>query len=483
MWWGPLISVYGLAFSPDGKLLASAGDNGGVRKNAVQLWDAATGEELRQFDGHRDLPVAVAFSPDGRLLASAGYDRTIRFWEVSTRRELRQCQGHQGRVTSVVFSPDGKLLASGGIVATNVLQGIAADQADHVRLWDVATGTELRKLAVRANAVAFAADGKTLAGGGLVLDVQTVQPGQRGGAGIRKGNVTIDAFHVISMADVATGEELVRIPFRGAGVALSPDGQVLASGYGCQNHFGMSNDIAPNGMNAEKSSYRVRLWDAATGKELLQLAEEDARVLAFSPDGKTLAAGSFSKNAVFLWDLASEGRAPGVEPKSLEARELASLWADLAGDEAARAYQAVWTLVRAGPNAVAFLKERLQPLPAVDSNRVRQLLTQLDDNHFAVREKASRELRDLGATVEPFLRQALADGPSAEARKRLDALLEALKRLGPSPDDRRRRWAVQVLEAIGSQEAREVLALLARGAPVAPQTALAKPSLQRLARK
>jgi hypothetical protein len=242
----------------------------------------------------------------------------------------------------------------------------------------------------------------------------------------------------------------------------------------------MSNVLGPNGMNAAKSSYRVRLWDAATGKELLQLAEKDARVLAFSPDGKTLAAGSFAKKAVFLWDLASEGRAPGADPKSLKAHELASLWADLAGDDAARAYQAVWTLVGAGPSAVAFLQEHVRPLPAIDPNRVRQLISQLDDNQFAVREKATRALQDLGLTVEPFLRQALADRPSVEARKRLETLLDTLKRQGRSADERRQRWVIQVLEAIGSPEARDLLGLLGRGSPSAPETELAKAALKRL---
>jgi WD40 repeat protein len=473
-----IYAIYGLAFSPDGKLLASAGNY------AVRLWDPATGVEVHRLQGHQGVPVAVAFSPDGRLLASAGYDQSIRLWELSTWREVRQCRGHEGRITSVAFSPDSKTLASGGIIASNVLRGTDADQADQVRLWNVATGKEISKLAVRASVVAFAADGKTLAGGGRILDVQTVQPGQKGGGGaMRIGNLTVDAFDLIAIADVATGEELARIPWRGTALAFSPDGLVLASGMGSSRHFGISNDIAPGGLNAEKSNYRVRLWETATGKKLLQLAEDRVEVLAFSPDGKTLAAGTYSGNTVFLWNLASEGRAPGVQAKRLSRRALADLWADLASNDAARAYQAVWTLAGAGPTAVAFLKEQLRPIPEMDRNRVRQLITQLDDDQFVARENGSQELQGLGRTVEPFLRQALADGPSAEARKRLEGLLQTLKRQGLSSEERRQRWVVQVLEAIGSPEAREVLALLARGAPEAPQTELAKAALKRLDRR
>jgi WD40 repeat protein len=101
--------VNSVAFSPDGRLLASGGDDG-----AVSLWDSATGEALRSLQGHTDWVRSVAFSPDGRLLASGGDDWAVRLWDSATGEALRSLKEHTRWVISVAFSPDGRLLASGG---------------------------------------------------------------------------------------------------------------------------------------------------------------------------------------------------------------------------------------------------------------------------------------------------------------------------------------------------------------------------------
>lgn len=143
--------IMSLAFSPNGKLLASASLDG-----TISLWDMTRREDVGRIQAHKDGVFSVAFSPDGKLLASAGVERLVRLWDVTTHKEIRQFRGHEDKIASVAFAPDGKLLASGSYDKT-------------IRLWDVATGKALRVLKgheVRVTSVVFSPDGKQLVSGG-----------------------------------------------------------------------------------------------------------------------------------------------------------------------------------------------------------------------------------------------------------------------------------------------------------------------------
>src|SRR5204862_29931 len=98
-----------VAYSPNGKRLASASQDG-----TVKVWDVETRRELRTYTGHTEMVRAVAFSPDGKLIASAGGDKDIRLWEADTGKDIRPLKGHTEFVTGIAFSPDGTHLASGG---------------------------------------------------------------------------------------------------------------------------------------------------------------------------------------------------------------------------------------------------------------------------------------------------------------------------------------------------------------------------------
>ncbi len=142
--------VFSVAFSPDGRLLASGSDD-----ETIKLWEVATGREVRTLEGHFGVVFSVAFSPDGRLLASGSWDATIKLWEVATGREVRTLTGHTSYVWSVAFSPDGRLLASGSDDKT-------------IKLWEVATGREVRTIKGHTSyvwSVAFSPDGRLLASG------------------------------------------------------------------------------------------------------------------------------------------------------------------------------------------------------------------------------------------------------------------------------------------------------------------------------
>jgi WD40 repeat protein len=144
---GPVCSV---AFSLDGKQVVS-----GSADKIVRIWDAQTGAELRVLLGHNDYVCSVAFSPDGKQVVSGSGDKTVRIWDAQTGAELRVLQDHDSWVFSVAFSPDGKQVVSG-----------SGDKT--VRIWAVQTGVELRVLQGHnddVRSVAFSPDGKQVVSG------------------------------------------------------------------------------------------------------------------------------------------------------------------------------------------------------------------------------------------------------------------------------------------------------------------------------
>jgi WD40 repeat protein len=453
--------VWAVALSPDAKFLATAGGD-----HLVRLWDAQTLKEIRSYEGQTKEVLAVSFSADGKLLASGGADGSIRIWEVGSGKMTASWQAHELKVLSVAFSADGKTLTSGG-TCTAVVPGFArgAIQSDFVRFWYPETGKEIRKHLVRGSVISYSPDGRTLLAAGNYISSRMID----NGVNVRSSGTSI--FLAPPHKDIEWAE------LRGVGsmAAFSPDGRLVAVTYGNRLHVGTSSRYR---FENEMKHRRIGVWEAATGQEVVQIAEDEASMVAISPDGKKLMVGSGYMQVQF-YDL----KPPGLNPATkLEALGLEQLWADLASAEALPAYQAICTLAAAGEAAVEFLKSKLEPEKAV-GDQVPKLLAKLDSETYAVREAAFRDLKKMGAAIEGDLRKALDGKMSSEVRKRLEKLLEPWEKRPASPEELRVLRGLQVLEQVASPEARAALQQMAAGAQGSWLTVQAQLALRRVERR
>src|SRR5579883_557673 len=516
-------------FFPDGKSFLT-------NDGALQRWELATGLPLlpeTEKLGHRAEVSPVVYSPDGLRLASTARDGTIRLWDVATAKPLRILRCRDDTV-DLAFSHDGLFLLSGAMG----LQG-------ELNIWNTENGNEVRKIPLNdpkqkenregVSRLHLSADGRTI----LVFGYKSV----RG---------TPEPQGVLSRWDLATGQRKTRVeigPSDAIYSGFSPDGRALANRgklidattgkiqaklagpepsafkpyvFSADGRLvaGLVTYTVIEGNRISTKLDGIQIWEAASGRAIQRISTNRVGQLAFSPDGRYLAAADLQ--GIRLWELASmqvvlthkahekdrgsygdsfasslafapDGRSlatghldstiliwnmvPSHHPSS--SGDLPRLWDELIASDAARAYAASWHLAESGDGAIRFLRERLHPVATASAEQVRPLLTNLDSDDFSKREAAATQLRDLGDRAAGLLNDTLKASPSLETRRRVEGLLKALE--GPASGETLRTLrAMTVLERIATVEAQQVLKSLSQGMSESRVTREAKASLQRL---
>jgi len=252
--------VTALAFSPDGKRLAVASSAMG-ETHEVRLYDFTAGTIPKAASGtivntHHDVIHALAFSPDGKILASCGYDRLIKLWDVTAKMELRTLKDHSDSVYGLAFSLDGKLLASA-----------AADRA--VKVWNVATGTRLYTLGESTDwvyAVAWSPDGRHLAAAGVDRSIRVWQVSADGGKVVQ--SVFAHEAPVVRLAYSADGKTLFSLGEDRTVKAWDTARMVERKVYDRQPETALSLAVRPDGKQLALGRYDgvLVLLDTATGK-------------------------------------------------------------------------------------------------------------------------------------------------------------------------------------------------------------------------
>jgi WD40 repeat protein len=419
---------YAFSLSPSTEFVVGRGQGTGQ----VELFDAQSGKKLFRHEfGDYDLVVCF-FDADRKVAIDNGNAVHIR--DPRSGKELSRVEfplQQKERLMQFAVSPSGQR-----IVAFSVDENFELDRRF---LWDVAAKKITREWRVQHDqwAIQFSADSRWLGladanGNALLVDVgrggrdhRLVVPGGRGGGAVTELAFARDGRQVACA---------VRIPYAG------------------------------------RESSRIYVFEMASKKIRLELpghATGTVRRLTYSPDGRLLASGATDTTTLF-WQAGLRAFAETPAAKDAQPDELNDWFAKLAGPDAKTAFQAMIKLAQSPAQAVKLFESKIEPArkPDLGGLTIPQLIQDLGSDAFTVRTKADQTMRKLGAAAEANLRKAL-QGTSLETRRRIAVLLDRIVNHEWTGDELRHARAVEVLQAIGSPEARALLTRWAGGDPAA----------------
>jgi RNA polymerase sigma factor (sigma-70 family) len=501
--------IFGVSVSPDGKWILTLGDSATIR-----VWDSG-GQMKGSIKSHRWGGRYPLFSPDGRhLFGSAPNEIALVRWDFPDGKESARytfaepAKDHIG-IRHFGLSADGKRLAA--ITQTANRQGRpglpgggGAPGGGEVVTWTVWDVASTRRLTVREMDGGYAERTPLFGYGAFSPDLRWYFSGEK------------------PIPSAGESDFRLELPARWSfprQAAVSPDGRLVAQ---------VIAEPKSDGKNPQIDWKRIVINEVATGKQVLTLPTGFCGPIAFTPDGRGLVATNLE--SITRWDLATQkpvvrykapapfggsygnsfasslavtpdgARAvtghrdttalvwdltpPARPARSLSDRDVAAAWADLAGDDAAKACSAIWALADAPKDAVPFLRGRVRPMTGPSDEQAKALIAKLDAPGFATREAAEKELRELGDAAVPALRAALGAKLSGEQKTRVDRLLAAATGPVLVPGDRlRQHRAVAVLEMAGTDDARKLLKELAGGLAGTRLTTEAGEALGRLAQR
>ncbi|HYV37948.1 MAG TPA: WD40 repeat domain-containing protein, partial [Gemmataceae bacterium] len=523
-----LSDVTSIATDANGNRVATAHLDG-----TLKIWDFKTGKPIHEFAGRDLLTIKGQFTNDGKMLTIAtvfpgdfGYkDPHVSFWDLS---------GKLVKQTLIAFSLPYANTSQTEVVYSSgklTVRDLLADKWS-VREYAMVVDQSVERLQISP-------DGRLVVFAGTRLQKPSFQVwdlAERKSLLVATGDelerhfsrLTADCRYLVTIArkpgnnkeqvyqlcfwDIRTGQRVLRpTPYfhdtRRPTRVLSPDGRLMAL------------DLD------EREADTVPVWEVATGKRVVELAGEKARIccMAFSPNSAIIATGT-NANQVLLWNLHSNkpiarldghcGRigwlgfspdgkqlvtgsddttmlvwdaSPWTDPNARAALALGesvnSSWNALAHDDPSIAYPGIGKFMGSPAETVAYFRKQMQPIQPAHTKEIAALVAALDSSKFAEREQATAKLKNLGFQAVSSLEKSLAADPTLEVRQRVKHILSKLEGQPLRGELLQSLRALAVLEMLGTKDATVLLESLAAGEPDAWLTQEAAATLERVRKR